>query len=154
MRMGLLTAKWKASALLALHFCTLCAAESYIHMVRKCIYLETRRKADCSFVSLPEAAARTKPMQGAHMTPWNYLLQLEYLILSITWQVKWEIPHFSLLNFLIEYLSLQCSYNCFFWTTNVSLKPLSLYVFSVSLSLRLCFPYWEHFSGFLAFPFT
>lgn len=36
--------KWLAP--LALQFHTICDAESYIHMVRKCIYLKTRRKDD------------------------------------------------------------------------------------------------------------
>lgn len=151
MWMGLLPAKWKASALLALHFYNLSAAESYTHVVRKCIYLETRRKADWSFLSLTEAAAWTIPMKGAQMTPWKYLHQLKYLILSTAWQVKEEIPHFSLLNFLIKYLSLHCSHDCIFWTANVSLKPSTV---CLSLSLRLCFPCCEHFSGFLAFRFT
>lgn len=153
MWMGLLPAKWKASALLALHF--------YTYMLQKAtftwsesayIWRRGGKLTQRSFVFLIEAAAWTIPMKGAQMTPWKYLHQLKYLILRITWQVKWAIPHFSFLNFLMKYLALQCSCDCFFWTSNVSLKPLSLYV--LSLSLRLCFPYCEHFSGFLAFPFT
>lgn len=57
MWMGLLPAKWKASALLALHFYTLRAAESYIHMIRKRIYLEARRKADTKELCVPHRSS-------------------------------------------------------------------------------------------------
>lgn len=67
--------------------------------------------------------------------------------------MKWEIPHFGLLELLMKYLSLQCLCDCIFWTSNVSLKPLSLYALSLSpSSLTLFSPCCEHFSGFLAFP--